>query len=235
MKLENPLERQILEKENLLKRLREKYGNLFEKREELQSQIEDFILQLDIYEKEGIISNKEEFVMGLKESFEIQDKEKFVTHLLKIFEPLVNAKFTQPRIFEKIQREMEVNSGLKLSEVLSAELKPEDGIVKIHLAPAKELIKGEGVGYFKKEIEIGLRKLAEEIGIPNNEIKKIVAESWIVAKNRSLVETLGFTYDGILPKEESGAVYHDDLGNKLPVARAVMTREDFLVRYGIKK
>ena len=167
MKPQNPLERQNIEKEVLLKGMRQKYGDMFDRQEDLKDRIDRFILQLDTYEKEGIVFNKEELVRGLRESLEIQDKEKFIAHLLKIFEPLIAAKFAQPRIFEKVERDVDVNydsdDRSRLSEVLSAEFFDEEGMVKIHLAPARELIKGEGIGYFKKEIEIGLRKLAEEI------------------------------------------------------------------------
>ena len=83
MKPQNPLERQNIEKEVLLKGMRQKYGDMFDRQEDLKDRIDRFILQLDTYEKEGIVFNKEELVRGLRESLEIQDKEKFIAHLLK--------------------------------------------------------------------------------------------------------------------------------------------------------
>lgn len=228
----NPLEQQEIKINALKKETREKFGDFFDNREEFNSKIEIFILQLETFEKEGLVFSKDEIIKGLREGVTIQDREKFIVHYLKVLEPLMMLKvFTQPKIFEKLEREIEVNSGIKLSEVLSAEFKDEEEMVKIHLAPATELIKGEGIGYFKKEVEIGLRKLAEEIK-SNDKIKKVLAESWIVAKNPSLLERLGFTYDGMVPEEENDAGYIDDLGNKRPFARAFMTRKDFLAKYG---
>jgi len=232
MKQQNPLERQALERANLLKQTREEFGDIFDEgKDERENTIEKMFLSLEIYEKEGIIFNKKEVIDGLRRSLEIQDKEEFIAHVLSVLGPIIEAKFTQPKNFEKATREIKISVG-KLSKVLWAEFKDEKGIIEINLAPAKELIEEAGIGYLKKEVEIGLRKLAREVVLPNDKIKKILAKSWIVAKNPSLLERLGFTYDGIVSEKEDGGISLDNLGNKRSVAKAFMTRENFLARYG---
>jgi len=110
---------------------------------------------------------------------------------MEILEPIMMFKITHPKIVEKIERDVELKDNLRLSEVLSAEFNEEEGKVNIHLAPATELIKDEGIGNFKKEVEVGLKKLAE-ILLSNDKIKEVWATSWIVAKNPTLVKRLGF-------------------------------------------
>jgi len=226
----NPIEQQSIKINNFRKEMKEKYGEMFDDRISLPERIEAFNSQLDIYEKEGLVFNKKQIIEGLKECLKIDDREEFVARMLKILDPLMLLKFTKPGIFEKIERNVELNAPdvLRLSEVLSAEL--EDKAISIHLDTAEEWIKEKGFGNFKKDIDIGLRKLAEIIK-SNDQIKEVWATSWIVAKNPALVEKLGFTFVERIPDEYNDAVFLDKRGNKMPFAKASMTRKDFLDRY----
>ena len=107
------------------------------------------------------------------------------------------------------------------------ELDTEDTSVLIHLLPATEFIKKEGVGNFKKEIENGLTKLTEVLKSHPN-VKTICAISWIVAKNPKLLTSLGFTVEGSITEEERRENF---LEETRPVAKASMTREDLFARY----
>lgn len=232
MKEENPLEQQRIKIEALKEEMKEKYGKMFDKREEFNSKINGFILQLETFEKEGLVFNKEEIINGLKESLKIQDKEKFVAYLLKILEPLMILKFTQPRIIEKVERDVEANGNdARLSDVLSATFENERA--DIHFAPASELIKDSGIGNLRKEIKNGLIKLAEIIKT-NDKIKEVWATSWLVIESPLFLEKLGFTIIGTIPEMENDGAHFDNQGQRRPIASAFMKREDFLERYGDK-
>ena len=104
----------------------------------------------------------------------------------------------------------------------------ENEMAHIHLATAKELIKERGIVNFKGEIINGLKKLAEIVK-SDEKIKEIWAASWIVAKNPLILERLGFAVVGEISEEEKREHFSDE---KRPVAKAFMTREDLLAKYG---
>ena len=161
--------------------------------------------------------------------------------MLKVLEPIIILQATKPEILEKIEKENEKvqreeilngDGNLKLSEVLYSGINGEhENEAEIHLAPANEFIKEKGIGVFKNEIESGLKKLATIIK-SNNNIEKVSAVSWIVAKNPVLLESLGFTIIGEISEEEKRQKNY--IGDNRPIARASMKREDFLARYDTK-
>lgn len=224
----NPLEQQKTQIEALREEMKGKFGHLFDNKDELKDRIGNFILQLEAFEKSGLIFDKEKIIRGVKESANINDREAFIAHFVKILEPFTILRVTQSKIFEKVARDETIkNSGnLRLSEILYANF--ENEVASIHLAPAAELKKEIGFGNFKKEIEKGLIKLAEIIK-SDEKIKEIWAVSWIVARHPLLLKRLGFTIAGELTEEEKIDGFSEE---KRPVARAFMKREDFLARYG---
>lgn len=235
---QNPLEQQKVEISILKKQIENKFSGMFDDRDKLSSSINDFISQLEFFEKTGLVFDKEKMVKSLKESVGIQDREVFLAQILKILEPFLILKITQPKIFEKAQRQSTLNwkENIKLSEVLYIsryKLNDENEEVFIHLPPAKDLMTKDKIEYFQQEIKNGLIKLAEIIK-PYPNIKKILASSWIIAtpRGRERLEDLGFTFSGMVPETENDAGYFDSRGNRKPFADAFMTREDFLVRYG---
>ncbi len=225
---QNPLSEQI--KINTAKEeLKNSLERLFDNPRELDSNIDKFILRLESYQRGGLVFDKEGIVKGVRESVNIKDRQTSISHLLKVLEPFIIIKATQPEIFEKIGRQeiLSKDGNLKLSEVLFAGLGEEDETL-IHLLPATEFIKKEGIGNFKKEIINGLIKLAELIkSYPN--IKRVYAISWIVAKNPLLLEKLGFIIVGDISEEERKEHF---LEENRPIAKAFMTREDLLAKYG---
>ncbi|HBB43816.1 MAG TPA: hypothetical protein DCZ83_00235 [Candidatus Yonathbacteria bacterium] len=229
----NPLEQRLsIDTSAIRDAAREELGQSFDNnfgdKEKMEDRFESLLFKMDLLQKSGAVLNKEETVRGLKESFNIKDKEVFVNYLLQVLDPIIMLRATQPDVFESVQREANLNNSgyLKLSEVLHFGLDGEEA--QLHLAPSAELIKESGTGNFKKEVENGLEKLAEIIK-SINKIKEIVATSWIVAKNPRLLEKLGFTIVGEISKEEKEKLFPDE---KRTIAKAFMTREEFLARYG---
>jgi hypothetical protein len=232
----NPVEQQNIKISAIKEEMRGNLGRLYDNREkELNNRIDDFISKLESLQKNGVAFDKEGIINGLRESADIKDREVFISHLIKILEPIIIIQATQPKVIEQVQRENTINGpdNLKLSEVLYMSINGQnEKEAEIHLAPATELIKQDGIGNFRKEVENGLKKLAEIIKT-NDNIEKITATSWIVAKNPSLLERLGFTVIGEISKEEREQENYRD--EKRPIAKAFMKREDFLFKYSNKK
>ena len=152
MKEKDPVEQQRIKIDSLKEQTKGNLGRLFDNREELGDKIDQFILQLEIFERSGLVFNKEQIIQGVRESVNIHDRETFIAHLLRILEPIIILKVTQSKIFEKVDREATINNSgnLRLSEVLYVSF--EDETARIHLAPAIEFIKEVGMGNFRKEI-----------------------------------------------------------------------------------
>ncbi len=215
--------------ESLKEDARRKLGRIFDEREELEGKIDDLVFKLELYQSHGLSFDKGTIIRGLQESIDIKDKDTFIKHLLNVLGPIMTLKLEEPEVFESVEREAQLRESgyIKLSEVLRLEL--EGNEARLHLVAATELIKGAGIGTFKREIEDGLLELSEIVK-NNGDIEQIVATSWITAKNPRLLEKLGFTIVGEISNEER-AHYEDE---ERPIARAIMTRKDFLVRYGNK-
>lgn len=226
---QNPLEQEKTNKAEIaiaLEELRLKVGNIFDDKTIFEEGVDKLSVQLDYLQKNGFISNKEKIIEDFRKCLEITNREEFTSCFVELFKPILLLKFSHPHFFEKMQREIQLDGQVKLSEVLVGEISEKEA--QIHLATARELIKEEGMGNFKKEVENGLIKLAEIIK-DNNSIEKVTATSWIVAKNPMLLEKLGFIIIGEISKEEKeGEEFKDE---KRPVARAFMNREDFLNKY----
>lgn len=223
----SPLEQPKSEIDALREETRNRLGHLFDDKEKRHTRISIFVSQLNAIERAGFVFNRDEVVREIQKSLEIQDRETFIAHLMKVLEPFMLLKVTNPKIFETVEREA-VTSGdgnTRLSEVLYVNFKHENR-ADIHLATARELMKEKGIAYLKKEVETGLRKLAEMIK-PNDKVKEIWATSWIVAKSPLYLRKLGFTVVGVFPEEET-----EEEENR-PIGEAFMTREDFLARYGV--
>lgn len=257
----NPLEQQQAKINALREELRGKIITLFESKKKLAPLMEQFILQLNSFEGTGLIFDKEKMTEDVRAGAAIKDKDAFVAHYVKILEPFTIFRVTHAKVFEDKEREniFKNEGNLKLSEVLYTRLDDDDeeenssGILEyftssvkfikenvkkinkedaetilIHLPPAKEFIKAEGMAKFKEEIVKGLIELAKVIKL-HPEIKKIYSISWIVAKNPILLERLGFTIEGQISEDEKKKHFTEETR---PVAKAFMTSEDFLNRYG---
>ncbi|MFZ1019704.1 MAG: hypothetical protein WAN61_01780 [Minisyncoccia bacterium] len=238
---ENPPEQQIIEIEVLRRQTRDKFGQLFDDRDQLNDTIDRFISQLEIFQKNGLVFDKEKIINELKEGIKIKDRDEFTAHFLKVLEPILMLKVMQPKIFGVAEREIILNQegNLELSEVLYTskdELNNENEKIFFHLPPSVDFMTKKKVEEFKQEIEKGLIKLAELIK-PFPNIKEVWASSWIIATphGRKRLEDLGFTFAGMVPDEENDANFFDKHGRKRPFAKAFMKREDFLTRYGKKE
>ncbi len=232
---QDPLEQQKAKIDAVREETSKNLGRLFDEKDKLSKRVADFIARLEIYERGGLVFNKEEIIEGVRRGVEIQDKEKFIAHLLKVLEPYIVLRVTQSKIFnaieEKASREQIIKNpdNLPLSEVLYASFEGER--VDIHLTPAKDFMTKEKIEDFKQEIKRGLIKLAEMIkSYPS--VKEIWASSWIVATSPKRLEELGFVVVGPISEEERREHFE---GEKRPISKAFMKREDFLARYGSSK
>ncbi|MCM2339314.1 MAG: hypothetical protein NDI62_02560 [Burkholderiales bacterium] len=226
----NPLEQQNRESQKNLEDLKKEIGKVFDAgKEEIKIRIDKFIKGIDAYERAGMMINKEEFINNLHTAEDIEDKELFIEKMIEATKPLLSFKINNPRAFEEAQRNLILSKGenIKLSKLLYTDMRGHDNEVFIHLAEASELIKNEGLSVFKKEIIEGLEELAKIVKT-NENILRISAISWIVAKNPILLEKLGFTIDGEISKEEKAMNFENE---ERLVARAHISREDFLKRY----
>ena len=235
---ENPLEQQKLKIDALKDEAKKEFSLLFDnKGKELNNKFDRFISKLENYQQNGIVFDKDKIINSLKENMSVEDKEVFVTNLLKAFESIIAAKATQSDLFKKIEagsvkenRESIINDvgNIRLSEVLYAGLSNKS--VHIHLADAYDYVTKEKIGDFNREIIIGLQNLAKMIE-PMKNIEKVTATSWIVAVKGSAkrLKKLGFTIEGEISDEERKKHFSDD---NRSIQKAFITREDFLKKYG---
>ncbi|MCE9548945.1 hypothetical protein K8Q98_00895 [Candidatus Nomurabacteria bacterium] len=182
-----------------------------------------------------MVFNKEEIIRGVREATNIKDREVFVAHMLKVLDPIIVMRVTQARLFSKIERGKTINDAehIKLSEVLyigAGDLNNENDDIYFHLSSAEDFMTKEKIEDFKMELEKGLTKLAELIK-PYPNLKTIWANSWIVAipRSRKRLESFGFTFAGMTPVEETTEHFPNDTR---PIAKAFITREELLSRYG---
>lgn len=234
---QNPFEQQNkinTEKEQLKKDL----GRIFDekKKGELIAKVNAIVSLLELFEKNGILFNKEEIIKNLQEAAKTEDREIFVLKISKILEPIVILKVTQPKVFSKIQRESLVDNlkdKIRLSEFLYYGISGDKKNAHIHLLHAKDFMTKEKIEDFQKDIEAGFSKLAEIVK-KDKDIEKITATSWIVALRGSAkrLEKMGFTIVGPISKEEREKHFDNE---KRLIAEAFISREDFLVRYGKKE
>lgn len=99
----------------------------------------------------------------------------------------------------------------------------EDGLIHIHLAPAKTLSVKEKIA----AVRDGLTRLATIVHADES-MKQIEATSWIVARHPKLMKKLGFTVTGPIDDGMRQRRFREETR---PVSHAVINREEFLRRY----
>jgi len=204
-------------------------GEIFDSYKEGPERIKDILFKIKPFLEFNLIDGNK-IREALEKCSTIEDKDKFIEKVLSSLEPILDLKNNNPQAFEKIQREALVERGggrvKKINEILLYSEAPE-GIIHIHLAPAKELAKEQGIGGVKKLVIEGLEKLAEIVE-KNEGIKEIRATSWIVAKIPQLIEKLGFTVMGEIDEEIRKKYFAND---ERKISTAIITREEFLKKY----
>lgn len=228
----NPMEQQNIKVNATKEEARLSFGRVFDDKLDVNKLVDYEIPKLDLLEKNGLLVNKEEIIKGLRESANIKERENFVNHLMKIYEPVLVFKANNQGIIDKAMRgyTKDENEGFRLSEVLYYELS--EKTARIHLSPARDMTTRENIEKFKKDIEEGMQKLAEIIK-PLGNIERVVATSWIMAVrgSRRRLEEMGFTVEGEITEEEKKEHFADE---KRPVVSAFIPRGDFLAKYGKK-
>ena len=157
----------------------------------------------------------------------IEEREVFIEKAMSILEPLFKFKESKPLEYEEARRKifLEDARAIRLNDILAYSIEGEE--VSLHLPPAWEFIKEEGILAFRKKIREALSLLADIVS-KNKDISGVVGISWIVASHPKLLESLGFTV------EHGQLTDGDGPEGKRPISSAYMNRKDFLNKYQIK-
>lgn len=182
-----------------------------------------------------------------------EDRQEFVSGLMSAMRPLLEFKISQPEVYEEMDRRAFFAPRMtRVSKVLGYDIV--DNHIGIHLAPARTLKRSE----WTASVEEGLKTLAKAIrennlvqiegekdkttgkvktetyNVNSDDIKVIVAKSYIVKDHPALIEKkLGFT---VLPEDDQRyGRLKDSLGKPKSESSdrtAVMDIEKFLEKYG---
>jgi hypothetical protein len=202
------------------------FGQVFDSHKNGQERTEEILKRMAPFLDSQFVAGKE-IQKLLEQHSATEDKDAFIDGVASALKPIFEFREKNPEEFGKILREAFVEQGgfTKVNEILSyGEYKD---LVHIHLASSD----GMKIGEVKRKFLEGLGQLAEIIK-NKEEIKKITATSWIVAKNSKLLEKLGFTVEGELSEELKREHF---TGDKRPISRASISREDFLKIYSLEK
>jgi hypothetical protein len=182
------------------------------------------IINNERFKQSGLQISAQEISDQLDEALLITDEQEQINQITKILSPLFLFKKQNLGLFERIRTQSRLEKGgyVPVNEVIYYGIHTDD--LHIHLADASDF----GV---KKKIRLmkdGLRKIAQDLA-EHPEVKKISATAWIVASNPGLMERLGFDVQGEISDKLKEAYFKDE---QRPVSRAVMSREEFLKKYG---
>ncbi len=172
--------------------------------------------------KSGMVRDSDKMVSWLEDCRLLVDKEAFVDRVFSAQEALLEFRNSNPEEFQRIWRQSV--EYFPLNEVLSynrALYEKGSEHIFIHLDPVEQ---GE---VSMSQIKKGLGMLVEVLE-KDESIKVINAYSWIVAKNPGIFEKLGFELGETLNDEEMEKYFP---GEKRPVRRSSITREDFFKKY----
>lgn len=166
---------------------------------------------------------------ALTDCAKIDDKTEFVNKTFEILKPLLDIKFSNPQLFEELQRKHFLldNKFNSLNELLHYDIN-DDGWAHIHIAPFETIPAKE-----KSKLLIlfneGMEKLAEILK-NNDNIKGVIAESWIVAEHPKILERYGFKITGEID-EETRQRYYGGGGEQRAIHSAYIDREKFLEKF----
>lgn len=219
--------------EDIKAKLQVQIENAFDKKDSISKLIDDNLKRIEFYKQFGLDIDINKIAEGFEQAIKIEDKNLFVSFLLKLLDPIIIFRATQPQLIEKADREFVMsdfnNIGrIRLSETMYCGINEKNGSVHIHLAPAKDFINKEKIKDFYSDIENGFKKLAEIVK-SDERILKITATSWIVSKSEDRIKDLGFTIEGGISDEIKKKYFNNE---NRPVSNAFISRDDFLKRYG---
>src|SRR3989344_2489227 len=145
---------------------------------------------------------------------------------IEILNPIIDFYIQHPDQVEYLRREQLIDRKgyFRLSKLLYYEIDREAGMAILHVGPGETLKNEEVLNDFSE----GMKKLAEEVS-RDESIKTVLASSWIVAERPGAMQYAGFTLGGAITDEERSAHFADE---ERPVAKATMSRETLLKKYG---
>lgn len=120
------------------------------------------------------------------------------------------------------QLEQKEEKFISINEVLAYGLGAD--VAHIHVMPADNKSPREKYVLFVE----GLKNLADVVR-DNEDIKRVIGTSWIIAEHAPMIEKLGFTVTGAIPEDLRDVHFKDE---ERDIWGAEMSREDFLNTYG---
>lgn len=222
-------ENKKMEEQALVEATKTEIGKIFDSNNDSAQRADALVEKvqpaLTVYSELGLISEADitEVLSELRECTNTLERDEFISRVADLIRPLLEIRLSHAPEIEKVQRKLFVENSdfLSLNEILF--YGTDQGVVHIHLAPAKTLSFNER----KRLVNEGLEKLAHIVREDEN-IKEIVATSWIIAQAPEIIEKLGFTVKGEIDPETKAKHFVDE---DRPVGKAVMSREEFIAKY----
>ncbi len=214
-----------LVKDPIIKKLENFFVGVFNNNLDPGERLSEMLNRLKIFLDEGNLNIlNEDAIKKIKNDLAdcslINNQEEFINKGIESLSSLVNWSQADPRAFEAKLREnvVAVNGYKSLNEMLT--YGEEDDHIHLHVNPSETLRLSEKL-YLIKD---GLRKLKEILRSKEN-IKEVIAVSWIVANNPGIMEKLGFTVEGPITPEDKERHLNND---NRDIYFAHISRDDIL-------
>ena len=198
----------------------------------LKPRVEIFIKESGLLDETGLAKVLEDM-----DNCVTANRDDFINGLIEALRPIVVAREENPKAAELAQRKAFLRSSVggesfkvieDTDEILSYG-GLESGYVHLHLAPMRTLSRGEQLAFVKKTLPEAFHKLAKIIEV-NDQVTVVVAISYVVAAIPDVFSRLGFEISALEPDDRN----RHWGGEKRPVLRASISRDNFLKLYGDK-
>ena len=173
-------------------------------------------------------------ILSMMDECVTSNREEFVEKLSLALKPIAEARNNNPRAAEIAQRKSFLRSSIGKEQFIPIEDTDDIlsyglgyNLVHLHLAPMRTLSTSEQLNFVKRTVPEAFHKLAEVLKT-NEDIKEVIASSYVVAAMPDLFRKYGF--DIVAMDEDSRNRRWGD--ERRPVLKATIGREEFLRLYG---
>lgn len=206
--------------------------NLFNAYDNGEQRVSLLLELLDPYLNDNLIEEQDEIKNSLLNCIKLNDKNEFIDKVMEIVKPVLSFIDNNPDIKKKFENEQPkefkrkifntFNNFEQVGKYISYGI---DGkTLHIHLPDADDLIKGKSRTVLFDELKSDFNNLAKIVD-SNDQIKEIVASSWLVASKSNILGYFGFVIDD---KSES-------LDKEGRISKySSISSKDFLEKYLIK-
>jgi hypothetical protein len=213
----------------LEEKIQKAFLEIFDNNTDPKIRYSEFLRRMQIFfvvgEKNRLLKEDiNEIKVGLEKCCAISDREQFLEECLACVKPLIDWMRDDYASFEAMIRENQIaGSGFTpLNESVS--YGKDKNLVHIHVSPSESFDPLKKLSILRD----GFKKLAKILK-EDESIKEVTASSWIIAENPRIMEMLGFTVLGEISPEFKEKHFKYETRS---VFEAVMSREDFLKKYG---